>query len=115
MRELTGAGQVSAEGRDEDGWIEHLRRPDLSVGTYVIEEGGIDGQTPHTEDEIYVITSGEANLTGPDASIPVRPGSVVFVPANEEHHFEEIKGTLAALVVFAPAEYTRVPNHSPEP
>ena len=114
MRELTGAGQVAPEGLDENGWVEHLRRPDLSVGTYVIEEGGTDGQTPHTEDEIYVITSGEAKLTGPEGSIPVRPGSVVFVPANEEHRFEDIRGTLATLVVFAPAEYTRDLNNSPE-
>lgn len=42
--------------------MEHLRVPDLSVGTYRISAGGVDGQRPHTEDEIYVVTEDLALL-----------------------------------------------------
>jgi quercetin dioxygenase-like cupin family protein len=107
MEDLTGAGIAPAEVTDHVEWVEHLRRPDLSVGTYSIPVGGRDDQDVHTEDEVYVVTAGKAVLTGPGASIPVKPGSVVFVPADEEHRFLEVTEALTVLVVFGPAEYTR--------
>ena len=86
---------------------EHLRVSDLSVGTYSIPAGADDDQEPHTEDEIYVVTTGQATLeTGGDA-VAVGPGSVLYVPANEPHHFTNVTSDLAALVLFAPAEYSR--------
>jgi mannose-6-phosphate isomerase-like protein (cupin superfamily) len=110
MDELTGAGLGPLEATDHVEWIEHLRRPDMSIGTYSIPVGGRDDQDVHTEDEVYIVTSGRAVLVGPGQSIPVKPGSVVFVPAQEEHRFEEITEALTVLVVFAPAEYSRGPD-----
>jgi len=110
MEELSGAGLEPVDPTDHVEWVEHLRRPDLSVGTYSIPVGGRDDQDVHTEDEVYIVTSGEAVLVGPGVSIPVKAGSVVFVPANEEHRFEKITRALTVLVVFAPAEYTRGPD-----
>jgi quercetin dioxygenase-like cupin family protein len=37
-------------------------------------------------------------------SSQVSPGSVIFVPAREAHHFEEITDDLRVVVVFAPPE-----------
>jgi mannose-6-phosphate isomerase-like protein (cupin superfamily) len=45
-------------------------------------------------------------VAGP-ASIAVGPGSVVYVPAREEHRFTDIVEDLSALVLFAPAEGSR--------
>jgi mannose-6-phosphate isomerase-like protein (cupin superfamily) len=91
-------------------WAEHLRVADLSVGTYSIPAGGKDDQSPHTEDEIYVVTAGRAALeSGPDR-VEVQPGSVVYVPAGEAHRFVDVTQDLAAIVVFGPAEYTREPG-----
>ena len=39
-----------------------------------------------------------------DESVAVGPGSVVFVPAAEEHRFVDVTEELAVLVVFVPAE-----------
>jgi mannose-6-phosphate isomerase-like protein (cupin superfamily) len=102
MRLLAGAGVPAAAG-----WAEHLRTADLSAGTYTLEAGAEDGQEPHTEDEIYVITAGRATLWTPAAGVEVGPGSVVFVPAGEPHWFVDITERLTALVVFGPAEYSR--------
>ncbi|MGK2931952.1 MAG: cupin domain-containing protein [Solirubrobacterales bacterium] len=110
MDELTGAGIEPVEPTDHVEWVEHLRRRDMSVGTYSIPVGGRDDQDVHTEDEVYVVTSGVAVLTGPDKSIPVKAGSVIFVPANEEHRFVDVTEALTVLVVFAPAEYSRDPD-----
>jgi mannose-6-phosphate isomerase-like protein (cupin superfamily) len=104
LKVLEGAGLFS----DQGGYLEHLRVPDLSVGTYSIPAGGSDAQSPHTEDEIYVVTGGRARMTTPTESADVGPGSVIFVPANEEHRFVDVAEDLSVLVLFAPAEYSRV-------
>ena len=107
MKVLERAGLYTDPGAEEVSWIEHLRVADLSVGTYSIPEGGTDGQAPHTEDEIYVVTQGSATLATDDGATPVHPGSVVYVPANEGHRFVDVAEDFAVLVLFAPAEYTR--------
>jgi mannose-6-phosphate isomerase-like protein (cupin superfamily) len=111
VRVLATAGRFSGpEPGEAAGWAEHLRVADLSVGTYSIPAGGADEQAPHTEDEIYVITAGRATLLGGPDRVEVQAGSVVYVPAGEVHRFVDITADLAAIVVFAPAEYTREPS-----
>jgi mannose-6-phosphate isomerase-like protein (cupin superfamily) len=107
VKVLENAGLYTDPGAGEVSWIEHLRVADLSVGTYSIPAGGIDGQAPHTEDEIYVVTQGSATLVTDDGDAPVGAGSVVYVPANESHRFVDVGEDFAVLVLFAPAEYTR--------
>jgi mannose-6-phosphate isomerase-like protein (cupin superfamily) len=88
-------------------WTEHLRVPDLSVGTYSIQRGGTDDQAPHTEDEIYVVTAGQAMFEAGGDRLAVGPGSVIYVPAGQVHRFTDISQDLAAVVLFAPAEGAR--------
>ena len=80
---------------------------DLSVGSYSIPRGGVDDQEPHTEDEIYVVTAGQAVLQAGADTVRVGPGSVIYVAAGEAHRFTDITEDLAAVVLFAPAEGTR--------
>jgi quercetin dioxygenase-like cupin family protein len=88
-------------------WVEQLRVPDLSVGTYSIPAGSIDDQTPHTEDEIYVVTAGRATFQGGGNRVTVGPGAVLYVPAGEVHRFTDVTEDLATVVIFAPPEETR--------
>ena len=104
---IIAAGPPASE---PTGYLEQLRVPDLSVGTYRIPAGGVDRQSPHTEDEIYVVLAGRARIVTPDAAAPVGPGSVIFVPAGEEHRFVDISEDLAVLVIFGPAEGSRAPG-----
>jgi mannose-6-phosphate isomerase-like protein (cupin superfamily) len=85
-----------------DEYVEQLRSEQLSFGTYQIPAGGVDEQSPHTEDEVYVVTAGRARIVTPDGNADVGPGSVIFVPALEEHHFADITEDLSLLVFFAP-------------
>jgi mannose-6-phosphate isomerase-like protein (cupin superfamily) len=43
-------------------YLEFLKVPDLSMGLYVLPAGGLDPQSPHTEDEVYYILSGRAKI-----------------------------------------------------
>ena len=108
MRVLSDAGAFTAPGAGSGvHWVEHLSVSDLSVGTYSIAGGADNGQEPHTEDEIYVVTAGRGTLAADGQTAPVGPGSVIYVPAGEPHRFTAITSDLAAIVLFAPAEYSR--------
>ena len=98
---------ASADAPSADGYIEHLSVPDLSVGTYLIPAGGADAQSPHTEDEVYIVLAGRAILRCHSGDAAVAPGSVVFVPAGEAHRFTDITEDLEVVVVFGPAEHSR--------
>ncbi|WP_061295834.1 cupin domain-containing protein [Herbidospora cretacea] len=107
MEIIEGAGVWAGASND---WVEHLRTPDLSVGTYCIPAGGVDDQSPHTEDEIYVVTSGRARVVASSGEAAVGPGAVVFVPAGEDHRFVDVTEDLTLLVVFGPAYGSRGPS-----
>jgi mannose-6-phosphate isomerase-like protein (cupin superfamily) len=105
MQILTRAGGHTAAG--EAHWTEHFRSADLSCGTYSLPRGAADPQQPHTEDEIYVCTTGRATLVTASGSAELSPGTVAFVPAGEEHRFTGVTEDFTVLVVFGPAEGTR--------
>lgn len=108
MELLDQAGVFSAPAAGQPRhWVEHLRTADLSVGTYSVPLDGQDDQQPHTEDEIYLVVTGRGELRTPDRTVSVGPGSVIFVPAHEEHRFVNLTEPLTVVVVFAPAEGTR--------
>jgi mannose-6-phosphate isomerase-like protein (cupin superfamily) len=87
-----------------DSYVEWVRSQRLSAGVYRLPAGGLDGQTPHTEDEVYVVTRGAAALDVEGVVTPVRPGSMAFVPAMAEHRFVDISEDFETVVVFAPPE-----------
>lgn len=88
-------------------YLEFLRVPDLSFGLYVLEAGATDRQSPHTEDEVYVIVEGRGRLRMGGEDVEVGSGSVAFVAAGVEHRFHDIVERLVILVAFGPAEASR--------
>ena len=106
MELISGAGVFESAGGTPQ-YMEQLKTGDLSFGTYSLPAGTQDAQSPHTEDEIYFIVSGQATFWTPGRTVPVVPGSAVFVPAHEPHRFTDITEDLTALVFFGPAEGTR--------
>ncbi|MFF4621618.1 cupin domain-containing protein [Nonomuraea jabiensis] len=113
MQIIKGAGEwVQPAAGAVNDWVEHLKVPDLSVGTYCIPAGGVDTQSPHTEDEIYVVTAGRARIVATSGEMEIGPGAVIFVPAGEEHRFVDIAEDLALLVVFGPAYGSRADSRA---
>lgn len=103
--ELTDVeGERVAAGRP---YHEFLSVPDLSAGLYVLDVGAVDGQSPHTEDELYYVIEGRAWVTVGEDDRPVVPGSLVFVAAHVPHRFHDIEERLVLLVAFGPAEGSR--------
>lgn len=107
MEIINAAGRFVDPGESGAEYVEHLRRADLSVGTYSLRAGAADRQSPHAEDEVYVVASGEGRFTADAQTVDVGPGSALFVPAGEAHRFHDITEDLAVVVFFGPAYGSR--------
>jgi len=88
-------------------FFEFLRKESMSAGLYYLPAGGVDTQSPHGEDEVYVILSGRAHVLVGGEDREVAPGTIVYVEAGVDHRFHDLTDDLTALVFFAPAEGTQ--------
>ena len=99
--------ELSASG---PAYREFIRVPSMSVGVYRLRPGDVDGQQPHTEDEVYYVVRGRATFVrGPEGLVEsqaVSTGSILFVEHGVEHRFIDVVEELVLLVFFAPAEYS---------
>ena len=86
---------------------EFLRVTDLSIGLYVLPAGGVDRQSPHTEDEVYVVMAGRSAFTAGEETRDIGPGDTIFVGKAVPHRFHDITEELHLIVVFAPPEDSR--------
>ena len=70
----------------------------MSVRLYTPEQ--IDTQSPHDQDEVYVIASGAGWFINGKSRHRFAAGDVLFVPAGIQHRFEEFDHNLTVWVVF---------------
>ena len=61
---------------------------------------GADLQTPHEQDEIYVVVSGSGDFVRNGEHINFTAGDVLFVPAGMPHHFENFSADFVTWVIF---------------
>ena len=50
---------------------------------------GHDAQTPHDQDEIYIVASGSGQFMLEGERRPFGPGDALFAPAGADHRFED--------------------------
>ncbi len=89
---------------ESNRYFEFLRVPAMSAGVYVLAAGSNDSQKPHHEAELYYVVRGRAHMQVGSEHAEVRAGSVIFVEAEQDHRFYDIKEELVVLVFFAPPE-----------
>jgi mannose-6-phosphate isomerase-like protein (cupin superfamily) len=104
MRHFALTALRDHHGEGGELYDEFLRVDSLSAGMYVLPAAEPDPQTPHDEDELYVVLSGSASFTAAGETIVVGPGTTIFVPAHEVHRFHDVTERLEVVVVFAPPE-----------
>jgi mannose-6-phosphate isomerase-like protein (cupin superfamily) len=59
-----------------------------------------DQQTPHQQDELYVIISGRGEFLNDGKRVAFNPGDVLFVAAGIEHRFENFTDDFSTWVIF---------------
>jgi mannose-6-phosphate isomerase-like protein (cupin superfamily) len=75
------------------------RSPGLEIGVYVLVAPEPDHQSPHEDDEVYVVLEGRGTLEVEGQQVELREGHAVFVPAGAEHRFVGYE-QLSVLVLF---------------
>ena len=86
------------EGSEETRALVALRKGTMRAVLYAPR--GRDLQTPHKQDEIYIIQSGTGTLVKEGENRQFGPGDVLFVEANAAHHFAFFSDDFAAWAIF---------------
>jgi mannose-6-phosphate isomerase-like protein (cupin superfamily) len=75
-----------------------LRHGTMRAGLYAPEH--VDTQTPHKQDELYVIVSGTGDFVKNDERVHFQPHDVLFVEAGSVHRFENFSEDFSTWVIF---------------
>ncbi|HEV2594635.1 MAG TPA: cupin domain-containing protein [Sphingomicrobium sp.] len=87
--------RLAEEGADAAQYL--LRHGTMRAGLYAPK---VDDQHPHSQDELYIVASGQARFSRAGELLDVRAGHFVFVPARTAHRFEAMSDDFATYVVF---------------
>ena len=90
--------------KDNKSYLPFLNVKTMHCGIYHLKAGAKDGQSPHTEDEVYYVESGKSKFHMDGEEFDVQPGTILFVPAHKKHYFHEITEDLSLLVFFSKAD-----------
>ena len=85
-------------GTNGERWAVMLEHGTLEIEIYAPR--GTDPQKPHTRDEVYVVVSGSGAFVHGSSRTAFEAGDVLFVPAHEEHRFENFSDDFVTWVVF---------------
>ena len=98
-----------------------IGRPDGERSVLVLHRGTLDvklslpvppnRQTPHAQDELYVVIRGRGVLVHDGARSRFEAGDVLFVAAGCEHHYEDFTPELALWRIFYGVHGGEVPSH----
>ena len=90
--------------------IEQLKFETENKSTIVMQYGTMsveyfapqktDTQTPHEQDELYVVVRGHGQFKRAGEVFECKAGDVLFVPAVMEHRFENFSDDFATWVIF---------------
>jgi mannose-6-phosphate isomerase-like protein (cupin superfamily) len=61
---------------------------------------GVDGQQPHSRDEVYVVIRGSGTFVHGETREPFIAGDFLFVEAGVVHRFEDFTDDFAVWVMF---------------
>ncbi|MEO9319789.1 MAG: cupin domain-containing protein [Nitrososphaera sp.] len=81
-------------------FFDFLRLGHLEAGIIKLAPGAKDTQTAHDLDELYYVIRGSGMLKLGSAEVPVRDGSIIFVPKGMTHEFFGNNELLVVLYVF---------------
>ncbi|MCB2378244.1 cupin domain-containing protein [Hymenobacter sp. BT635] len=71
-----------------------------SMRTEYFAPSEVDTQTPHPQDEVYVIISGEAVLNRAGEMVQCHPNDLIFIPAGMPHFFEVFSADFATWAIL---------------
>ena len=88
----------AVRGSDDGLYGVLLENGSMELGYYKPVE--VDEQSPHDQDEIYIVQTGRGTFVCGDERISFEPGDALFVAASVEHQFIDFSDDFAAWVLF---------------
>ena len=79
-----------------------------SIAVEIFAPIGVDLQTPHTRDELYVVVEGKGVFVSGNSREPFGPGDLLFAPAGLEHRFEGFTDIVVWVIFYGPEGGERV-------
>lgn len=79
-------------------FAEVFKHGTLSIELY--EPKGRDHQTPHTQDEGYIVIKGSGEFVNGDERVDFSEGDFLFAAAGDVHRFENFSDDLSVWVIF---------------
>ena len=101
-------GQARTPGPAGEHAVTLLQRGTLDVALSIPKR--LIQQSPHEQDEIYIVIRGRGVLFHDGKREPFEPGDLLFVAAGIEHQFEDIAEDLAVWRIFYGAWGGEVPD-----
>lgn len=92
------AAALPAQSAEQLRYVTLLQRGTLAVELYAPQ--GEDRQTPHSQDELYVVIAGHGEFVNGPERHPFQAGDVLFVPAGVEHRFVNFSDDFQTWVIF---------------
>ncbi len=89
LQQLTRSGKLFTDVFSHGSLVVEIYRPD-----------GVDLQTPHTRDEIYVVVAGIGKFECKGETTDFAPGDFLFVPAFAPHRFIDFSEDFSTWVFF---------------
>lgn len=91
-------GRESAVWPEGEPFADAFRHGSMSVEIFAPR--GTDRQSPHAQDELYVVTTGTARFEHAGVFTEAKAGDVLFVPAGDDHRFHAMSADFATWVIF---------------
>jgi mannose-6-phosphate isomerase-like protein (cupin superfamily) len=91
-------GKVTAQWPAGERFVRAFAHGTLAVEVYA--PVGADPQTPHAQDELYIVATGHGTFECAGERHAFAPGSAFFVPAGADHRFTDFSPDFATWVVF---------------
>jgi mannose-6-phosphate isomerase-like protein (cupin superfamily) len=97
---IAPADALAALARNADGapFKELFQHGTLSVEVY--KPIGVDRQSVHSRDELYVVIAGRGTFLCGDLRHPFAAGDLLFVAAGMSHRFEDFTDDFSTWVLF---------------
>ena len=88
--------RLSEEGKQP--FVVLMNHGSMSVEYFAPQK--VDTQTPHRQDELYIIISGHGYFNLNSEKMTCKKGDLLFVPAGMDHRFENFSEDFATWVIF---------------
>jgi len=91
-------GLTDLAGQSDALFLKLMEHGSMSVEIYRPVKA--DLQTPHVQDELYVVISGSGDFINNGNRVSFQQGDVLFAPAGADHRFENFTEDFATWVIF---------------